>query len=264
MYHSISAEATPQFRPFAIAPVHFAEQMAYLHQHGYTPLTVSQFVRMRSTQVSELPQRPVVITFDDGFADFFTNALPVLQYYDFSATLYIASGYINGTSRWLSHENETTRPMLTWEQLREISTYGIECGAHSHRHAQLDILPSELVWDEIVRSKTTIEEQLGQPVQSFAYPYGYFTRAVRSLVQQAGFTSACAVQFAMSRVSTDVFALKRLIVKPETSIELFAALLCGDHTSLCASMYLRTRTQLWQVARRCSAALTRSYRGGHV
>src|SRR5947208_737034 len=139
MYHSISQSTNPKFKQFAVPPALFAEQMAYLHQHAYTPITVTQFINARAQEQHALPERPVILTFDDGFADFFTDALPILQQYDFTATLYVTTAFINGP--WMQREGETTRMMLTWEQLREISICGIECGAHSHCHRQLDILP---------------------------------------------------------------------------------------------------------------------------
>src|SRR4051812_29614581 len=121
MYHSISQHASPKFQPFVVSPALFAEHMAYLHQNKYTTITVTQFVNALAQGASSFPERPVVLTFDDGFADFFTEALPVLKLYSFTATLYVATGFINSTSRWLQREGEATRSMLTWEQLTEVN-----------------------------------------------------------------------------------------------------------------------------------------------
>ena len=104
MYHSISDHASPRFKQFTVSPKSFAEHMAYLHQHKYTPITVTQFVTALWEKGSKLPRRPVVITFDDGFADFYTEDLPVLRQYGFPATLHVATAFINSTSRWLQHE----------------------------------------------------------------------------------------------------------------------------------------------------------------
>ncbi|TMD97044.1 MAG: polysaccharide deacetylase family protein, partial [Chloroflexi bacterium] len=153
MYHSISGNASSKFRQFTVSPALFAEQMAYLHQQAYTPITVTQYVRAQFQRETELPEHPIVLTFDDGFADFLTAALPVLTQYNFAATLYVSTAFVGGTSRWLRREEETGRLMLTWEQLAEISSCGIECGAHSHNHRQLDILPNPAAWDEIMQSK---------------------------------------------------------------------------------------------------------------
>jgi peptidoglycan/xylan/chitin deacetylase (PgdA/CDA1 family) len=256
MYHSISKHATPKFKPFTVSPALLAEQMAYLHQRSYTTITVTQFVHARAQEGAALPERPVVLTFDDGFADFFTDALPVLQRYGFTATLYVTTAFINGTSHWLQREGEAARSMLAWDQLTEITARGIECGSHSHSHPQLDVLPLSVAINEIVQSKEIIEQHLGQEVSSFAYPFGYHTAALRRQVQKAGYTSACAVKFAMCSESTDRFALTRLMVRPDTTIDTFAALLSGRSASTATTMYIRT--PLWQLVRRSSASVTRS------
>ncbi len=261
MYHSISSTINSRFRQFTVPPESFAEQMAYLHQHDYMPISVTQFVRARSQGVTALPARPVVLTFDDGFADFFTAALPVLQQYRFAATLYVATAFIGGTSRWLRYERETTRSMLTWDQLSEISASGIECGAHSHSHPQIDTLPSAAVRNEVFQSRSILEDHLGQEVRSFAYPYGYHTSAIRQLVRSAGYTSACAVRHAMSSETDDPFALARLMIRADSTTNKFAALLTDRSSSpvkAIYTMYARARTPVWQLVRR-SVALVRQF-----
>ena len=105
LYHSIAEDASPKFRRWVVHPGLFATHMAYLHDHGYTALTVSQFVQAMISSDGHLPELPVVLTFDDGFACFHANALPVLRHYDFTATLYITTGFVGGTSRWLARED---------------------------------------------------------------------------------------------------------------------------------------------------------------
>ncbi len=254
MYHSISDITNLRFRQFTVPPTLFAEQMAYLHQHAYIPITVTQYVRALTRGESALPERPV-----DGFADFYTEALPVLKRYNFTATLYVSTAFIDGTSRWLKRQGEASRLMLTWEKLTEISMSGIECGAHSHSHPQLDTLHCSLARDEIVRSKRLLGDHLGQEIFSFAYPYGYYTALVRQFVREAGYTSACAVRHAMSSEAVDLFSLARLMVSANTNIEEFSALLNGSSSSpatVAYKIYARARTPVWQLVRRCAASAT--------
>lgn len=255
MYHSISESRNPKFRQLAVPPASFADQMAYLYQHAYTPINVTQLVNLLSKGSSALPERPVVITFDDGFADFFTGALPVLKQCGFTATLYTTTGFIGGTSRWLRREEEISRPMLTWDQLAEISAHGIECGAHTHSHPQLDTLPLAVARNEIRQSKELLEQHLGQDVSSFAYPFGYYTPTIRQQVKEIGFTSACAVKFMMNFETTDTFTLARLMVGPDMNLDAFVALLNEDTTNVLKKFYVRARIPAWQAVRRISIAM---------
>jgi peptidoglycan/xylan/chitin deacetylase (PgdA/CDA1 family) len=260
MYHSVSDHASRRFRPFAVSPALFADHLAYLHQHAYTPLTVTQFINARARGGSGLPERPVILTFDDGFADFYTWAFPVLQKYGFNATLYVATAFVNGTSLWL-HREEANRLMLTWNQLTEISAGGIECGGHSHSHPQLDTLPLSMVCDEIVQCKRLLEHHLDQEVSSFAYPYGYHTAAIKQMVGEAGYTSACAVKYEMCSETTDPFALTRLMVRPVTSVDALATLLSSGYPTVFTEVYKRARIPVWRFARRYSAPLLRRLQG---
>ena len=262
MYHSISDHAGPKFKPFTVAPTLFSTHMEYLHQHGYTPITVTQFIQARDQGLYMLPRRPIVLTFDDGFADFYTSVLPILKEHHFTATLYITTGYINDTSRWLKRERETTRCMLTWEQLAEIRDNGIECGAHSHTHPQLDTLPLITARYEIMGSKMMLEQHLKQRITTFAYPYGYYTATLQKLVREAGYTSACAVKHAMSSEITDPLALARITISANTDIGALASLITGRKLSGISAMYMQARTPVWQVVRRMSSPVAQNMREG--
>ncbi len=264
MYHSIACAAGARFRQFTVSPASFAEQMAYLHAQQYTPLTVTQYVQARSQGASSLAERPVIITFDDGFADFFTDALPVLRRYNLTATLYITTAYVDGVSSWMRREKETARPMLSWQQVREIAVNGIECGAHTHTHPQLDTLSLRAATNEMASSKNVLEDHLGQAVCTFAYPYGYSTARLRHAAREIGFTSACAVRHAQSSIHENAFRLARLMVDRDTTLDTFAALLSDARhaQSVARSLYLRARTPAWQLVRRSSAPVMHYFSGG--
>jgi peptidoglycan/xylan/chitin deacetylase (PgdA/CDA1 family) len=256
LYHSISRTASPKFKRWAVTPETFREHMGFLYYSGYRPITVTQLTTAMVDSGASLPDRPVVLTFDDGFADFYLGALPILQHYGFAATLYITTGYVGRTSRWLRPLGEGERQMLTWEQISEIDASGIECGAHSTTHPQLDTLPPPVAGEQIVSSKSVLEQQLGRRVPTFAYPYGFYSSEVRQLVQQAGYSSACAVKNAMSAVTDDPFALARITVDSNTDVERFYRLIAG-HGLRIAPRGERISTKVWRLARR-SAALLKS------
>lgn len=247
LYHSISNDSAEGFRPWSVAPELFDAHMRYLRDEGYCALSISQMVRGLKQGI--LPPKPIAISFDDGLADFKTHALPILEKCAFSSTLYVVSGYINATSHWLFADGEGTRPMLTWEQLREIDRAGVEIGAHSHSHPQLDTLAIDEAWREIARSKWQIEEHLEHPIESFAYPYGYHTQGLRRLVQQAGFSSACAVKHAMSASDDDPFALSRIFINRNTSVAQLDQLLQGGRLPI-APRFEPIRTRMWRLVRR--------------
>ncbi len=247
MYHSISRCENPRFRRFTVTPERFEEQLDYLSTHGYSPLTVSDYAR-RMEGERELPPRPVLLTFDDGYADFYTAALALLRKYHVTATLYIVTGYVGETSRWLEQEGEADRALLTWSQIREIASSAIECGAHTHTHRPLDALAAADCREEIELSQRLLAENVAPP-HSFAYPFGYYSRAVRALVQQAGYTSACAVRYALSSPRDDRFALSRLIVTADTDLPSFEKLLLSGGRQPEAT-YLRVRSAAWESVRR--------------
>lgn len=252
LYHSIDDTAAPAYRRWAVTPMAFAAQMAYLRQEGYHAFTVTEFVQRLSMGAVNLPAKTIVITFDDGLADFYLAALPILQDYGFPATLYITTGYVEGSSQWLAPVGEGERTMMSWAQIAELPAYGIECGAHTHSHPQLDTLPRRQAWHEIYHSKRLLEEKLGRAVTSFAYPHGYHDKAVQQMVRKAGFTAACGVKHAISRPDDDRFALARIIVAGETTLPQFADMVAGRGVAL-APGYERPATKVWRLVRQWQA-----------
>jgi peptidoglycan/xylan/chitin deacetylase (PgdA/CDA1 family) len=225
MYHSISARPPRRLRRFTVQPERFEEQARYIRDQGYSAFTVTDLVRMR--HAGTLPDRAVALTFDDGFADFHETALPILTKYRLTATLYVVSGYVSGTSRQLDRAGAQPPRFLSWSQLAEIEEHGVEVGAHTISHPALDTLSIGRAREEIVLSKRHLEDGLGTEINSFAYPYGYYSQPVRDLVVSAGYTSACAVRYATSPSHDDRFALCRQFVRHDADVSCFEALLAG-------------------------------------
>jgi peptidoglycan/xylan/chitin deacetylase (PgdA/CDA1 family) len=241
MYHSVSAHAHPKFKRFTVTPDQFSEHLAHLNTQRYTAITVTELI---DTPRDELPERPVVLTFDDGFSDFYIHAFALMQKHNVKATLYVTTGYVGGRSEWLVHEEETDRRMLTWDELAEVCSGGVECGAHGHSHRALDELAPDAAHEEITCPKQILEDCLNRPVHSFAYPFGYYNGAVKRQVREAGYTSACAVKYGLSGCGDDPFALSRLIVTNATTAEDLDTLLAGR-----GQTFLRIRSIVWRMAR---------------
>ena len=227
LYHSVSDVAAPSYRPFAVSPARFAEHLSVLSRRHFAPLTVAQAVESRLPGRS-LPPQPIVISFDDGLEDFLTGAMPVLEHYGFPATLFVATGYVGKTAKWLGNLGEGDRPMLDWNQLSGLSARGIELGAHTRTHLQLDVISLKQAWAEIVGSKVDLETALAIDVKSFAYPHGYSTPTVRKIVSDAGFTAACRVRHAVSTTNENPFALSRIVVTEEMGEEALLAAVEGE------------------------------------
>lgn len=255
MYHSVDWTSDSRSRQWTLSPTLFGEHMRWLAEHDYRPVTVSALVSARAAG-TPLPPGTLAITFDDGLRDFLTQAMPVLQRHGFPATLYVITGCIGKTNRWSQPLGEDDRPMLSWSELRAVSELGIECGAHTHSHPQLDILPSVDAFAEIRRSKAILEDHLGHAVRSFAYPHGYASRTTRELVRQAGFMSACRVRHALSSNEEDPFALSRIIISNDVRVNDLGSLLAGENLPI-APPRERLLTLGWRLARKVGYGLRR-------
>jgi peptidoglycan/xylan/chitin deacetylase (PgdA/CDA1 family) len=212
MYHSIGGADR-----LAVRPEVFADQMAYLKDNGYVPLPFG--ARARGAE------RPVVITFDDGYADFHEHALPVLDRLGFTATIFVTTGWLRDAGPYAA--GRPLGRMLTWRQTAEIAAAGMEIGAHGHSHAQLDQLGTAQLREELRLSRALLQDRLGRAVQTLAYPYGYSSARVRREVRASGYAGACAVANAMMTGREDPLAVPRLTVRAATSPYGFAEALRG-------------------------------------
>jgi peptidoglycan/xylan/chitin deacetylase (PgdA/CDA1 family) len=250
MYHEIAASPQTASR-LAVPVAAFAAQLAHLHAAGFTAITAADFAAALAGGTSP-PERSIVITFDDGYADFHDLALPLLLRYGFTATVFVTAGWIQDAGP----DSADGRPgtMLSWSQIMAAADAGIEIGAHSYRHPELDQMPGHQVWRELADSKAMLEDGLMRPVPGLAYPFGYSNSGVRRAARDIGHQYACAVGNAVVGPRWDPFALPRLTVRRSTSLRAFSQAVRGQRLPL---SYLgdRSLTAGWSVVRRTRAAL---------
>lgn len=183
----------------------FRRQMRFLARFGYRVLPLAE-AREGLLGRRPLPRRAVVLTFDDGYRDFYEHALPVLEEHGFPATVFAITGALGRRATWLAD----TRPeLLDGAALRELEARGVEVGSHTHTHPRLSRLPAAEVARELRRSKALLENLLGHEVPSFCYPYGDLDRRVREEVAAAGYRLACATWRGAARPGADLLALPR-------------------------------------------------------
>jgi peptidoglycan/xylan/chitin deacetylase (PgdA/CDA1 family) len=154
----------------------------------------------------------IAITFDDGFRSFYRYALPVLQQYRFPATVFVVSGYCGGRNDWPTQPRDSGIPLLelmNWSELEEASRTGVDIGCHTATHPHLGQLAAAEIDSEISASRAAIEERIGRPVHSFAYPYGESSSTAREAVRRH-FPWACGTRLAYLSPASDPANLPRI------------------------------------------------------
>src|SRR5262245_17747955 len=167
MYHYISANphapADPVRTRLSVPPAQFAQQLAYLHRAGYTTITLDDLVGALHLHAT-LPSKPVILTFDDGYQDFYINAYPLLRRYGDKATIYIITRKVG------------TPGYMTWSELRALAASPlITIAAHTRTHPELPALTAKRSWAELAGSKADLQTRLGISVHHLAYPSGHYT-----------------------------------------------------------------------------------------
>lgn len=181
-----------------ILPSVFEKQVSTLLQDGYTFLTMSEVAEVLAGTRAP-PSKAVALTFDDGHRDVATVVVPLLQRLQARGTVYLIPGFLGGSD------------FLTLDQAKFVANSGvIEIGSHTVRHTNLLFASDQVVQDEVVRSKRTLEEELGIPVVSFAYPYGGFTDRAVEAVREAGYTNAVTTVQGVTHGQGSLFTLSRL------------------------------------------------------
>lgn len=177
----------------------FREQMEYIHNKGYNTITLAQLYDYLENG-TELPNKPIVITFDDGYVDNYKNVLPILKEYNMKATLFMISDAAN------------TPGFVSTEQMHQMEAGGFDIQGHTNHHKILTkIAPTELP-DALLGGKTSLEGILGEPIEYLAYPGGFNDMLVQYVTKQSGYKMAFTVQPGTVQPGDNLYALNRLAI----------------------------------------------------
>lgn len=200
MYHHV-APGHADSKLF-VSPEAFDRQVGFLVRRGFRVITLEELARtIRRGERVRL--KTVLLTFDDGFRDFYEHAYPVLKRHRVPATVFAVANDVGKTREF---------PFCSWEELREMSENGIEVGSHTLTHASLPQLGARELEREIGESKKVLEAGLGKPVRFLSYPGGAFDDRARQAVKAAGYEAAVATHPGASYGDRDLWTLRRLRV----------------------------------------------------
>lgn len=182
----------------SIPPIEFEAQMKYLQDNNYHTITPDELYAALEGE-GELPENPVLITFDDGYADNYENAYPILKKYDFKATIFVISDFVGKMDHY-----------FTWDEAREMSKNGITIASHTVDHRAMTDLTDEQLKKELVESKKKIEKEMDKTVDYIAYPTGTYNLHIAQLVKDAGYKAAFTIKYGNVDMDSNIYALERV------------------------------------------------------
>jgi peptidoglycan/xylan/chitin deacetylase (PgdA/CDA1 family) len=197
-----------------VSPAAFERQLWTLHRLGLRGVSLTEGLHQLH---SNTRSNSVVLTFDDGYLDTATEALPILERFGFTATCYLVTDCLGSYNRWDAQFLQETKPLMSQDHVHEWLAAGMEIGSHSCSHPRLPELEESQAQQEIVASRAALREAFGLDIQHFCYPFGRFTDATAELVRRAGYSSAVSLLPGAARPRHSLYHLPRMLVNGEQS-----------------------------------------------
>jgi len=212
MYHAVEdAPRPPKYKHFYVVAAEFAGQMRMLKRAGYTPITFPQLAAARAGIT--LPPRPVLLTFDDGYANLKTNVHPLLAQLGFSYTVFLVSERVGKTNDWVAAEGYEPTPLLSWPEIAEMQQDShVSFEGHTATHPKLSALSPADARREMETSKDALEQKLQTPISVLCYPYGGVSDSVANMAGELGYTQAVTTDFGRARPGDNPLRLPRISV----------------------------------------------------
>ncbi|WP_210516551.1 polysaccharide deacetylase family protein [Hymenobacter terricola] len=226
MYHKIPDAPLATKHQIYVTKDNFEKHLAYFKKQKLTPITFADYLKYANGELSlaDFPARPIILTFDDGYTDNYTNLLPLMQQYGYRGVLYLLGDFDVRYNQWdlAVDPTEPRSDIMDLAQKRRFVAAGWEIGAHTMSHPKLTTLPLAAAATEIQRSKTELEAVLKTEIVSFAYPYGDINEAVKNAVRDAGFALGIATDTGGLHLEDDRMQVFRINMFPnETTSSLF-------------------------------------------
>jgi peptidoglycan/xylan/chitin deacetylase (PgdA/CDA1 family) len=222
MYHYLSVpppDADIYRTDLSVTPDNFRQQMAYLAENGYTPIDFYDLSLAITNQLT-LPEKPVILTFDDGYLDNYQNAFPILQEFGFIATFFVVTDFVD----------QGAQAYATWPMLREMAAAGMRIESHSRNHPDLSGRGRDfLIW-QMLGSQETIAAHIGYLPKYFCYPSGRYDETATAVLEELGFWGAVTTQSGKWHGFTDRYEWRRLRMHYTTTLPEFAALVDPGNT----------------------------------
>jgi peptidoglycan/xylan/chitin deacetylase (PgdA/CDA1 family) len=225
MYHRVAPAGSAATARWRLHPEAFEEQLAWLRDQGYNSIDFEQW-RVSADRRHPIPARSVMITFDDGYADFPEHAQRLLAKYDFQATVFVVTDLVGQANRWDATLGETLE-LMDWATLGRLAAAGLEIGSHSSAHRPLASLQLVDLARDLCRSRVRLHEELGTAVRSVCYPYGLHDPAVRAVAGACGFQYGVTTNEWSAAFGDDLLMLPRIEIKGADGLDEFRRKLVG-------------------------------------
>lgn len=219
MYHKVNPNPETGNLGLRVNPDDFEWQMRYLFEQGYQSISLRE-LRDYVEEGKPIPPKSMVITFDDGYKDNYIYALPIMEKYGFTATIFVVVNTIGKVNKF-DLGNQPVNQMMDWDEIKDTVSRGFTIGSHTMDHQRLWELSQEKALYQIRESKEVLEKGLGLPVKYFCYPYGSYSKIARKMVIQCGYEAATTTNSGLVNLSDDIYTLKRVYVSGQMSHEKF-------------------------------------------
>jgi peptidoglycan/xylan/chitin deacetylase (PgdA/CDA1 family)/GT2 family glycosyltransferase len=223
MYHRVAERGPAELARYRITPEAFRAQMQLLHRRGFYAMS-SATLSAHLLRDQPFPGRPVVLTFDDGYADFGALAWPILREFSLQAEVFIVSDLVGQAAHWDSASGPAA-PLMGWAEIRALSAQGVTFGSHLASHRRVDTLSTRELDAELRRSRATLEQQLGKSVRSIAAPFGFVDSRYLWLAREAGYHIGYSTRHGSVQLGASSLALQRLEVRGDMQLPEFEGLL---------------------------------------